>query len=135
MKALLKIIRQNYGKILLFSAIAVFYFTFGCPIRVFTGIACPGCGMSRALAALLRLDPVLAFEMHPLSFILPLVVPVYFFRKRIPDKILRLLYALSLILLIMVYIIRLNSDSTVVYADFESGMIYKLLSEINIFKN
>ncbi len=27
-----------------------------CPIRHFTGIPCPGCGMSRALGCLLRLD-------------------------------------------------------------------------------
>lgn len=27
-----------------------------CPIRHFTGIPCPGCGMSRALGCLLRMD-------------------------------------------------------------------------------
>lgn len=128
MKALFKIIRYNYGKILLFSGILVFYFNHGCPVRFFTGIACPGCGMTRALLALLKLDFALAFEMHPLVFLLPFAVLIYFLRGLIPKKALRLIYTSALILLITVYIIRLNGDSEVVYAEFESGIIYKLLS-------
>lgn len=134
MKALSIKIRHNYGKLLLFAAMAAFYFTHGCPIRFFTGISCPGCGMSRALSALLRLDFSLAFEMHPLVFLLPLAVCVYFLRRLIPKKFLRLIYTLALILLATVYIIRITSGSSVVYADPESGMLFRMFNNlINIF--
>lgn len=33
----------------------------GCPFRFFFGISCPGCGMTRALLAALRLDFAAAF--------------------------------------------------------------------------
>lgn len=38
----------------------------GCPIRNTTGIPCPGCGMSRAWTAALRLDFASAFSWHPM---------------------------------------------------------------------
>jgi hypothetical protein len=37
-----------------------------CPIRRCTGHACPGCGMTRALGALVRGDVELALRYHPL---------------------------------------------------------------------
>ena len=43
----------------------------GCPIRVITGIPCPGCGMTRAFASLLHLDFARAFHYHPLF---PLII-------------------------------------------------------------
>ncbi len=130
MKCLFSKIRQNLRTILTFTFIAVFYFTHGCPIRFFTGISCPGCGMSRALWALLRLDFPLAFEMHPLVFLLPVAVLVYFTRRLIPKKFLRLLYACAIILLITVYILRITRNSDIVYADFQSGMLYQLFSKL-----
>ena len=130
MKALFKKIRHNYGKLLLFTAIAVFYLTCGCPIRFFTGVSCPGCGMTRALAALLRLDFSLALEMHPLVFLLPIAVVVYFVRRLIPKKALRFIYTTALILLATVYIIRMNTESSIVYADIESGMLFKILNKL-----
>lgn len=128
MKALFNKIRHNYGKILLFAVIVAFYFTYGCPIRFFTGVACPGCGMSRALLALLKFDFSLAFEMHPLVFLLPVAVIIYFIRRLIPKKTLRLIYTTGLILLVTVYFVRLNSNGNVVYANFESGIIYKIIN-------
>ncbi|HLF59761.1 MAG TPA: DUF2752 domain-containing protein [Acidimicrobiia bacterium] len=41
-----------------------------CPIALITGVACPGCGMTRAASALIRGDVVLALDYHPL---IPLV--------------------------------------------------------------
>jgi hypothetical protein len=37
-----------------------------CPIALLTGVACPGCGMTRAASALLRGDVDLALDYHPL---------------------------------------------------------------------
>ena len=131
MKHLFFKIKKNQGAILLFIFIAAFYFKHGCLFRFLTGISCPGCGMTRALTAILKLDFSLAFEMHPLVFLLPVAVLVYFSKRLIPKEALRLLCCFALILLVAVYIIRMNHGSAVVYADFESGMFFKLLSQLN----
>ena len=43
----------------------------GCPIRFVFGIECPGCGMTRALVSVLRLDFASAFAFHPVWFVPP----------------------------------------------------------------
>jgi hypothetical protein len=45
----------------------------GCVFVEFLGIPCPGCGMTRALRALLRLDLAAAFSYNPLIFAMPYV--------------------------------------------------------------
>ena len=45
----------------------------GCVFRLMTGIPCPGCGMTRAWLAALRLDFAAAFAYHPLFWIVPIV--------------------------------------------------------------
>ncbi len=70
------------------AVLAVFY-TCGiqCLFRRFLGIICPGCGMTRAILACLRLDFAAAFRHHPMVFSLP-VLFIYFimdgkvFKKR-----------------------------------------------------
>lgn len=42
-----------------------------CPIRTCTGVACPGCGLTRAVAHLIRGDFAAMWAMHPLA---PLIV-------------------------------------------------------------
>ena len=39
-----------------------------CPYRVATGGWCPGCGCTRALGSLVRLDPSAAFQLNPFVF-------------------------------------------------------------------
>jgi len=43
-----------------------------CPFALLTGLACPGCGMTRALAYLVRGDLGQAIDYHPLSLVLAL---------------------------------------------------------------
>lgn len=43
-----------------------------CPFALLTGHACPGCGMTRALAYLVRGDLGQAIDYHPLSLVLAL---------------------------------------------------------------
>ncbi len=129
MKPLFKRIRQNAPYILLFALIAVFYYRFGCPIRFFTGICCPGCGMTRAVFELLRLDFASAFKMHPLVFLLPLAIAIYFSRNHISKKAVTALCLFALLLLTVTYIVRLTGQSEIVYADFEKGLIYKLYKQ------
>jgi hypothetical protein len=38
----------------------------GCPVAHFTGLDCPGCGSTRSLGALVRLDPAAAFDHNAL---------------------------------------------------------------------
>ena len=46
-----------------------------CPIRYVTGIPCPGCGMSRALGCLLRLNIIGSLRCNPA--LLPCLVSVF----------------------------------------------------------
>lgn len=46
---------------------------FKCVFRTLTGIPCPGCGMTRALLAVLSLNFSDAFYYHPLFFVPPLM--------------------------------------------------------------
>lgn len=120
-------IKQNIPYILLFFGIAAFYLLTGCPSRVLFGVACPGCGMSRAVEAVLRLDFQLALEYHPLVFLLPVAAVIYLLRKKIPKKLLVFLGITALLLMLAVYIYRLSAGSDIVYIDFEKGAIYKML--------
>ncbi|MBQ7122821.1 MAG: DUF2752 domain-containing protein [Clostridia bacterium] len=122
------IIRRNRSTIILFIAIAVFYSVVGCPSRVLFGISCPGCGMTRAVRAALQLDFSLAFESHPLVFLLPVAAVVYFIRKKIPKKLLIFMGVSALVLMLAVFVYRLCTGSDIVYFDFEKGLIYKILN-------
>ncbi|MEX1126405.1 MAG: DUF2752 domain-containing protein [Acidimicrobiia bacterium] len=46
-----------------------------CPFALLTGVACPGCGMTRAASALLRGNFDLALDYHPL---IPLIAVLLF---------------------------------------------------------
>lgn len=55
-------------------AVAVFYcLRIGCVFQRFFGIPCPGCGMTRALLAVLRLDLKAAFFYHPMFWSIPIL--------------------------------------------------------------
>lgn len=45
-----------------------------CPFKVITGIPCPGCGMTRALAAAMRGQFERAFDFHPLFPLVPVLL-------------------------------------------------------------
>lgn len=56
-----------------FVILAALVFSGGwrCPILAFTGIPCPGCGITRAAKALLLLDFAGAWSWNPMIFLLP----------------------------------------------------------------
>lgn len=49
------------------------HFNISCFFRHFFGIICPGCGMTRAVLSVFRLDFAAAFRYNPLVFALPYI--------------------------------------------------------------
>lgn len=57
-----------------------------CPTVVLTGFPCPGCGMTRAVFAVLRGNFALAWQLHPFVYVLGGYVVVFAFRRYIMQK-------------------------------------------------
>lgn len=55
-------------------ALALSILHIGCPIKFFTGLSCPGCGMFRAWTSFLTLHPLEAFAYHPLFWCVPIAL-------------------------------------------------------------
>lgn len=58
----------------------------GCPFRNLTGFPCPGCGMTRAWFAFLRLDILAAFRYHPMFWSVPVLLAYCFFDGQLCSK-------------------------------------------------
>ena len=108
--------------------LSVFEYFFGmiCPFRIMFGFSCPGCGMSRAIIALLHLDFMQAIHYHPLVICIPFII-FLFFRitsgmTKGTSKLLMVLVALFL----TVYIIRIYIGSDVLTFDFSDGFLYQV---------
>jgi len=103
----------------------------GCPIKFFTGISCPGCGMTRAWAHLIQLDIKGAFYYHPL-FILPIIyLFLYLYEDKMPHKIFVCTVAIGIAIFLIIYIFRLlNPDDIVVNINIENGFVYKIFKFI-----
>lgn len=83
----LKILHRIALALLLVGYFAIVYTVFGwlgigCVFRDCLGFPCPGCGMSRAVLALARLDFAAAWGYHPLVFAMPYVLAYLFFDLR-----------------------------------------------------
>lgn len=116
---------KKYGIIIFLYFI---YRKIGCPLRFLFGICCPGCGMTRAIIAIINLKFKEAFVYHPMVFSLPLLLLIDCFLKKgiITKRIFNIIFILWLLLLISVYFARLFSGSSIVYADYEKGLFYSL---------
>ena len=114
------------------AAIALFYAVIEllgvtCPIRFLTGVSCPGCGMSRAWLAALRMDWGAAFAFHPL-FLLPVpAAGLLLFQRRTPSGLFRWGMGIICALFLIVYIARIiTPENTVVEFDPSQGLIWRL---------
>lgn len=114
--------------VLSISILVLFYCFVGCPIRWLFGITCPSCGMTRAAISLLKFDFASAYFFHPLVFTLPIFAIIYCFRKRLSKRAQTVLLGVFIALFLAVYILRMVSESEIVYANFESGIIYKIFN-------
>lgn len=113
----------------LYCALA-FFFKIPCPIYFFTGISCPGCGMTRALFSLFQLDFGMAFYYHPLIYfcilMLPALTVAHIKNKRSAKKI---LLAIFIIAFVSVYLYRfLVLKSPVLKFTPENGIFVKIIT-------
>jgi hypothetical protein len=130
------ILLLSHAGIALFFRLYMLYI--GCPLKRFFGVSCPSCGMGRAHFALLRGHIADAFAFHPLFWMaLPLIflfLHVRVFNIPISKKTLNIIAAVSLLLLLAVYIIRVFVIRDPVLApDFENSVLYKLIQAIKGF--
>lgn len=79
-----------------------------CLIFKLTGIPCLGCGMTRAVLAILRMDFETALGYHPLVFLLPLIGAYYLLDGNIfGKKADAVLLAVILLAFLVVWLLRL----------------------------
>lgn len=86
-----------------------------CPIHAATGVACPGCGMTRACLALARGELAAAWSLHPFAyFLVPLAALLAFWPNgsrrawsRVPTPIRSAAVGLSLCAVLGLWITRL----------------------------
>ncbi len=100
----------------------------GCPILSVTGIPCPGCGMTRALINLLKLNFSQAFSYHPLCFFMPVFAVIIISEKKINKRLFNICIGIIIALFVLVYLTRLfNPDDALIKIRISNGLIYKLL--------
>lgn len=106
-------VKPDWKKVLLGAvllAVLILFLDMGCVFRKITGVPCPGCGMTRAHLAALRLDFSAAFFYHPLWF---LPVPAAILQLFFPEGLFRekkwntWTAVLLLIAVLAVYVVRM----------------------------
>lgn len=103
----------------------------GCPFRYLLGISCPGCGMTRALLACLRLDFSSAFSFHPLFFLLPIFLLGYYLEPWINWKNTRIVLVLFAFAFLGIYLMRLLVwHDPIVAWHLESGLFSRILLSV-----
>lgn len=116
--------------VVLVFLLALWYRFFGCPFRFLFGLSCAGCGMTRAVAALLHGDFSLAWHFHPLVFLLPVLFLGFLLRKRFSKKFLTAAVAAVFVLFTVVFFVRLFGGSDVVRPDFTNSAVFGLFEKI-----
>ncbi len=136
MKSVLNWFRKNKNAlsaaaavILLYACMAALGIT--CPIKLVTGVSCAGCGMTRAWLALLFGSIDLAYHYHPLFFMPPIALVLFFLRKKMSKTFFYSFLFIIAAIFVIVYVYRMFYDSNgIVVFEPENGLIYKLISEI-----
>lgn len=73
--------------VLFFIGVLLLLWVFdGCPIRRFTGIPCPGCGLTRAWLAVFCWEWQAAFAYHPMFWAVPMLCIFIVFDGRLFRK-------------------------------------------------
>ena len=108
-----------------------------CPILFFTGVSCPGCGLTRAWISALSGDLNSAAYYHPLFLTVPFIILMFIFEKKLPKKYIKAMSVIFITAFLAVYIIRMFSpDNTVVRFTPSEGLIGKVIIRVmEVFKN
>ena len=69
--------------VILLFAVVLYFSPVSCLILPFTGVRCPGCGMTRALLSALRLDFKAAFNYHAMFWSVPILYLFFLFDGKI----------------------------------------------------
>lgn len=97
--------------VLFVAWLALYLLDIGCVFRLMTGIPCPGCGMTRAWLAALRLDFAAAFAYHPLFWVVPIAFVLVFVREEVTSSKLKrgidIAVIVLCVLVVAVWIVRL----------------------------
>lgn len=97
--------------VLFVAWLALYLLDIGCVFRLMTGIPCPGCGMTRAWLAALRLDFAAAFAYHPLFWVVPIAFVLAFVRDGAASNKLKrgidIVIAVLCVLVVAVWVVRL----------------------------
>lgn len=105
----------------------------GCPILFFTGVSCPGCGMTRAYWSLLHLDFSAALKSHPL-FPLPPLLLLFFLLKeegKLPKRAYDAAVWIFCGLFLAVWLLRMIfGDGEIVVFSPENGFFLRTLRAI-----
>lgn len=123
--------------LILVFVIMVFYIFLGvigvgCPIKFITGISCLGCGMTRAWISIIHLDFGQAFYYHPLFFLPPLFIVIYYFKDKINPKIYKGVLLTIIGLFVIVYIYRIIfGDGVIVVFNPENNIVFRLLNSLS----
>lgn len=122
--------RQDLGAAGIVVGVYALLFALGitCPIKYVTGVSCPGCGMTRACLAMLRLDPGAALHYHPLVWLPPIVLAGYLFRAKLPGWVVKYAPVALTALFCVVYLIRMLSGTAPDVVAFapENGLFGRL---------
>lgn len=127
--------KQILSRIKILLLICIIYYTItwftGCPIRYFTGISCPGCGMTRAWIAVLHHDFAQAFACHPLFFTAPIIVLGFIFEDWIDFKKYRWAVLLLGAAYLITYVVRMIwFQNEIMVWNPQSGVIFQTMTSI-----
>lgn len=128
---------REYGMVVvalfLYSTVSNLLFHAFCPLIIFCGLPCPGCGVSRASAYFLTGRWYQAWQMNPMVF--PLAAAAFYFgwnryllgRRAAGIKV---IVIVLLVLLVVVYGVRmyLYFPERIPYVYTEDNMVTRLLS-------
>ena len=95
-----------------------------CPMRLLTGLPCPGCGLTRAFLAFFSGNPAKAWSCHPLFAAVLIGIPLFAILRYItPEhfRFFRLYAALVLAAAILLYLYRMAT----LFPDTEPMLFYK----------